>query len=403
MPKKNNATRADGRIAVQIYLGRDENNKRLYKTVYGIKQSEADEKAKKIREDIKKGINYTADAETFRDWADIWLRLKETQVQRSRFTSCVCACNYLSEYLGEQAITKIKTADVQNVITNLAKYNPNTKQPSSIVTLRSILGVAKQVFQYAIDNRSLDYNPANAVRIPKAAEAKKKRALTVEEQGWIINLEHRARCAAMIMMYSGLRRGELIPLTWNDIDLDARTITVNKAVENNNNQFIVKSTAKTSKSLRTVTIPDVLVQFLQKEPKDNVLVCVNSQGKMHTDTSWRRMWNSYLADLNIRFGDFGTLRKKSGEPYKSKFDPEGVPFVITRLTAHYLRHTFATSLYLAGVDFMTARDQLGHSDIETTLAIYTHLDNIHKRRSMDKLDEYYENRNVNASQHASQN
>jgi integrase len=115
------------------------------------------------------------------------------------------------------------------------------------------------------------------------------------------------------------------------------------------------------------------------------------------------MWDSYLVGMNLQFGDFGTLRKKSGGEYKSKFDPEGVPFVIPRFTAHYLRHTFATSLYHAGVDVLTARDQLGHANIQTTLSIYTHLDNTFKRRSMDKLNVFYENRNGNASQDASQN
>lgn len=62
--------------------------------------------------------------------------------------------------------------------------------------------------------------------------------------------------------------------------------------------------------------------------------------------------------------------------------------MIPSITAHWLRHTFATLLYLAGVDVLTARDQLGHSDIKTTLEIYTHLDKIYKRHSMDKLSRY---------------
>lgn len=61
---------------------------------------------------------------------------------------------------------------------------------------------------------------------------------------------------------------------------------------------------------------------------------------------------------------------------------------ISSFTPHWLRHTFATLLYLAGVDILTARDQLGHADIKTTLAIYTHLDKKYKRSNMGKLDEY---------------
>jgi integrase len=55
---------------------------------------------------------------------------------------------------------------------------------------------------------------------------------------------------------------------------------------------------------------------------------------------------------------------------------------------HMLRHTFATLLYFAGVDILTAKEQLGHSVIKMTLAIYTNLDKQHKRKSMSKPDEF---------------
>ena len=67
--------------------------------------------------------------------------------------------------------------------------------------------------------------------------------------------------------------------------------------------------------------------------------------------------------------------------------------MIPNITAHWLRHTFATMLYFAGVDLLTAKEQLGHSDIKTTLEIYTHLDNQFKRKSMDKLDRYLSKNN----------
>ena len=65
---------------------------------------------------------------------------------------------------------------------------------------------------------------------------------------------------------------------------------------------------------------------------------------------------------------------------------------IPPITMHWLRHTFCTLLYLAGVDVVQACAQMGHADVSTTLRIYTHLDAIHKRKSVDKLDAYLENR-----------
>ena len=75
---------------------------------------------------------------------------------------------------------------------------------------------------------------------------------------------------------------------------------------------------------------------------------------------------------------------------------------IPKFTPHWLRHTFATLLYLSGVDVLTAKEQLGHSDIKTTLSIYTHLDATYKRRSMNKLDTYLDGTNDTCKSDASQ-
>ena len=72
----------------------------------------------------------------------------------------------------------------------------------------------------------------------------------------------------------------------------------------------------------------------------------------------------------------------------TRFDPENIPFMIPRITAHWLRHTFITNMYLAGVDVLTAKQQAGHSDIKVTMDIYTHLDSEHQNRSMEKLNDY---------------
>ncbi len=190
----------------------------------------------------------------------------------------------------------------------------------------------------------------------------------------------------MIMLYSGLRRGELVALTWNDIDFKNKTIRVNKAVEYINNTPIVKNMTKTQAGMRLISIPDVLVKYLMTVKRTSIIVC----GKMMTGGCFRRMWDSYMNTLNSIYGAFGNnkeTQKKNGER-KSRFAPGGLPIVIDTFTPHQLRHTYASMLYKAGIDVLTAKDQLGHSDIKTTLNIYTHLDSIYKTHSMNKLNDY---------------
>lgn len=384
MPKKRNVKRSDGRIAVQVYLGRDENGKRKYKTVYGATQKEADEKALQVKLAMKKGIDVASELDPFSKWAERWMSIKKTEVSHGRQLANRSIVAHLCRDLGDLPISKIRTADVQMVISDLAEYNPNTGRPMAMKTLQDLRCAASQIFRLAIENRVMDYNPADAVRMPKSVEPQHRRALTAEEQHWIEEMPHRAQTAAMIMMHAGLRRGELIPLTWSDIDLNARTITVNKAAEVINSVFVIKDSGKNEYAMRVIDIPQRLVDYLRAQPRTSLLVCTNTCGRMHTDTSWRRMWDSYMKDLNLKYGDFSTCIRMP----TSKYDPHGVPMVIPPITPHWLRHTFATNLYLAGVDVVTAQEQLGHSKVTTTLGIYTHLSRAHKRRSMDKLDIY---------------
>lgn len=76
------------------------------------------------------------------------------------------------------------------------------------------------------------------------------------------------------------------------------------------------------------------------------------------------------------------------KPFKHKYAPSKVPMLIPQITPHMLRHTFATLLYLSGVDVLEAKEQLGHKDVQTIWNIYTHLDSSHKKKSLSKLDEY---------------
>ena len=107
---------------------------------------------------------------------------------------------------------------------------------------------------------------------------------------------------------------------------------------------------------------------------------------MMTESAWKALWKNYMKELNNKYG-------KKVKISKSKFT-HASPMTIPPITAHWLRHTFATLLYLSGVDVLTAKDQLGHADVQTTLNIYTHLDQEFKDKNIAKLDDYLNNQFV---------
>ena len=91
-----------------------------------------------------------------------------------------------------------------------------------------------------------------------------------------------------------------------------------------------------------------------------------------------------MLELNLAYGDFGCAIQQP----RSKYDPRGVPMVIETFTAHQLRHTYATLLYEAGVDVLTAQRLLGHAKPQTTLDIYTHLREKEADTQIAKFNEY---------------
>lgn len=99
-----------------------------------------------------------------------------------------------------------------------------------------------------------------------------------------------------------------------------------------------------------------------------------------TADAWRKLWESYLCDLNVAYG--------FPNQDVSKHNPHGLPMMIEPFTMHCLRHTYCTMLYESGIDVLVAKELMGHADIKTTIAIYTHLSQQRKDRSIDLLNSF---------------
>lgn len=390
MAKMKNTKRKDNRLQSKVYIGDGK-----YKYVYAHTNRELEQKVQEIKLKLGKGLDLTADRDNFGYWCEKWLKLKKLEVSAGRYTTYTARAANLDS-LANLQISKIRSTDIQDIILDLAECNPKTGKPMAKKTLKEVKQTASQILQLAIDNRVIDYNCASAVKIPADAQTATKQALTDEQQQWINDTPHRAQTAAMIMLYAGLRRGELIPLLWGDIDLDEGTISINKAVEFINGAPNIKFCGKTEAATRTVYIPQKLVDYLRPLRKNHFeLVCPSARGNLMSDTAWRRLWESYLAELNFKYGNFENNiqwnEKHKGRP-TSKYIPDKMPMLIPTFTAHCLRHTYITLLYKAGVDVLTAKEQAGHADIQTTLNIYTHLDGEFKKKTIAKLDEFLESK-----------
>lgn len=374
--------RKDGRYQTTVYIGLV-NGKKKFLAVYGKTQRECRQNAEELKTKVNKGLNVTSDNNTWNDWVNSWLNSYSSILKPRQLNDYKIYLKHF-EAFNKIPIKKLQVADFQNIINNLATNNPKTNKPTAKRSLIKYRSIASRIFEYAIENRVIEYNPVKYVKIPQNAPQKARRALTEEEQLWIEQFPHRAQLPAMIMLYSGLRLGECLALQWKDIDFNNKKIDIYKTLVMDKNPPVIKPGAKTEGSVRIVDIPSKLIDFLlplRKGPFD--YICLNTKGNLYNKTSWRKLWDSYISNLNYNYGDFSRFVKKP----KSKYQPDKIPMVIDRFTAHYLRHTHATNLIDAGCDIMYVKEQLGHTDIKTTLGIYTHL----SQRNIDinsiKLDE----------------
>ena len=197
-----------------------------------------------------------------------------------------------------------------------------------------------------------------------------KRSLTRDEVDAIKNasLSPKQRVFLDIMHHTGLRKGEALALKKEDIDVFKKVIKINKSLYYKENDAFIKE-PKSRAGYRNVPIPNALIKelgvYIQNLNTD-ILFPMNS-GNYMTKSSFRKFWDSIISCL--------------GEQMEEK--PSGI-------TPHIFRHTYATNLYRSGIDEKKAQYFLGHSSIQMTMDVYTHLDKQEVTNEIGKLNDYLE-------------
>lgn len=370
----------DGRYRSRIYIGKDEDGKKKFRNVYASNLAELKQEEAKIRHQLGKGLDMLSQRDSFASWADGWMEVKEaapiSDKQKDNYRRSV---KMWKDALKGYEIGEVRADDIERVLVGLQR---NGYAQRTINLHRACI---RQILRRAV-GRVIAVNPEAQVELTEGGKPEeKRRALTTEEQQWIWDTPHRAQPVAVIMMLSGLRRGELAALTWEDVDTKEGTIRVNKSIEYQADRTpVLKHLTKTAAGMRTVDIPRKLCDYLDGMPKDNELVIHSAAGGVMTESAWVKLWRSYMRILNEKYGD-GILadQDKPGKP-----GPKTYEMTIPPITLHWLRHTFCTIMYHAGVDVVQACAQMGHASVSTTLRIYTHLDAQHKRKAASKMDEY---------------
>lgn len=376
--------RADGYYQKSIVIGKKSDGRDRRQIIYGRTLKELDEKVTKLIYEKEKGI--VSGNETFEDLAKLWWEFyvpknlnKDELYKQRHFFQEKAAVDSLVPHLSNCLVKELNRYDLQIIINSLDEKGLSSSY------MKKVKIAAAKVMNVGVDKGLILNNHFKDVIIPKKKPLE-RRILTENEIDLITEhwRKHRMGIPALIMLYCGLRRGELLALEWNDINLTTKRLIVSKAVYFINNQPSLKG-PKSDAGYRSIPIPDFLIDCLREAPKVSNYICPSMKGGLMSRTAYNYAWESYLDDLNIQAGG------KPADESTSKV------VVIERITAHMMRHTYCSILYDANVDIKTAQRYMGHSDIQTTLERYTHLSEFKTEIADASINKHLHQRNNSRS------
>ena len=361
--------RKDGRWEGRYTAGHDpETGKAIYKNVLGKTQAEVKKKLKQaIGEtqalDITKAGKYTVG-----EWMEVWFqdyaKIKVRPSSHQTYQGYIH--NHIRPNIGEIPLEKLTSLDLQKFYKKLLTTGRVDRveakgQPKglSAKTVRNIHQILSSALKLAQEQRLILTNPAEGCALPRVEHQEMKTLTTVQ----LASFFREARESGVFELYylelaTGLRRGELLGLKWEDIDLERGDLRVRRQVSRINGE-VVEAPLKTKNAYRTLPLAEDTVSVLREQRRkvgNSPWVFPSPNGGPISPDSVLHMLHRVL--------------KRAGLP-KVRF--------------HDLRHTFATLALQNGVDVKTVSGMLGHFSAGFTLDTYAHITSAAQRQAAQTM------------------
>ena len=379
------------------YKWRDKRGKRH--SIYSKTLEELRDKEIDVLRDVLDGIRADKNDLTINDLFHRWMQLKRGLKDNTFQNYIYMYTQFVELDFGDMKVADLKRTDVRAFYNMLAD-----ERHLKANTIDNVHTVLHQVLELGVEDDYLRYNPSdNALKELKKAhnnDSEKRRALTIPEQELFEKFlkqegqYHRWYPIFEVLLWTGLRVGEITGLRWCDIDFEDETICINHTLVYYNKGKVegcafAVNTPKTEAGKRTVPmLPKVKEAFiLEKQYQDECGIKCNVTVDGYTDFIF----------IN-RFGGVqhqGTLNKALRRiirdcNYEVLDNNQGKNVVtLPRFSNHSLRHTFTTRMCEAGVNIKAMQDILGHADAETTMQIYAEATRDLKRSELLNFEDYF--------------
>lgn len=314
---------------------------------------------------------------TFQEVYTQWLDMYENTVKESTFSKVQEFFDlHILPKFGDLRIAKITPNYIQQV---LNEWHKQFKQ------YKRLYNRFKRVMDYAIIQRIIKENPCDLVYVPTKKldygnEKKTKDFYSRSElQQFLKTVEthegYNWYALFRLLAFTGIRRGELLALTWEDIDFKQSTLSINKALAEGLDRELVVQSPKSDSSIREITLDEITVQTLRnwKLKQAEVLMGFGHNALDKTQLIFSQFEENKFLNLGAPRNALVRITKKHE---------------IEMVNIHGFRHTHCSLLFEAGVPIKDVMERLGHSDIQTTMNIYTHVTQDSRDKSAELFAEY---------------
>ena len=363
-----------------ITIGTDDKGKLIRKQFTGKTQQDVKYKLQEYKKQMLMGV-LNEDKLTVSDWFYSWLfdyrkqDLKPKSFQRYH--------GIYKNYIENTDFGNIKLNDLRT--THLQRhYKKLLDNGVTPTTIRQINTNLKTCLNEAERQGYIQKNWCKLVTLPKKEDNKEVKVLTKQEQEKFLEAikGHELELLYIVALGTGLRIGEILGLKWSDIDFKNNELHVNRSLQKAaiyEDDKIVRyevqeTTPKTKNSLRTIPVPQNIIKKLIAHKKDQ---------------------NELILLLQEEYDNKNyVFCNKLGKPIEDKRPGRNLKTILTSISIepikfHALRHTYATRLFEAGIPPKTVQHLMGHSDIETTMNIYTHVMKEQKLEAIEKINNIF--------------
>lgn len=323
---------------------------------------------------------YNAQSEngyTVRQALELWEKAKEQTVSYKTLEGYHAPINRINEAFGDCYVKDVTPAQIQALVNSVAKGG------YKVSTVKRPLHILSMLYDWLITqpNSIVKNNPCASVKTPqKLTQGRRSLAAESDVDRVRNSVELDFGLFAYLLLYTGLRKGEALALTYDDFDFESDIISVSKSVSWQTNKPIIKE-PKTASGNRNVVL---LSQLKSKLPKkwDGYLFSADGGKSPLTQIQFRHRWDAYCKAADL----CDVTYEKHTNPENKHTYTKAI--YKARIVPHQLRHEFATICLDAGLEEIDTQEIMGHASINTTHEIYQHIKESRRDKSTSKLQNY---------------